>query len=53
MFVQDIKGIKAVPEYRKLHDIVIEYMSLRGGKAMKTLGVRGVGELCRGWGGDA
>lgn len=48
MLVQHIKGMKAVLEYRKLHDRVTEYTSLSGIKALKTLRLRWAGQVFRG-----
>jgi hypothetical protein len=48
---QEIKGMKTVSEYRKLHDIVIEYALLSGVKALKTLRLRWAAQVFRGEGG--
>jgi len=52
MFVQDIRGMKTVPEYRKLHYRVIEYTLRSGVKALKTLRLRWAGQVFRGEGGE-
>ena len=49
--VQDIKGMKAVPEYRKFHDRVTEYTSFGGVKALETLRLRWAGQVFFFWGG--
>jgi hypothetical protein len=39
MLVQHIKGMKAVPEYRKLDDRVTEYTTYNAVKALNTFKV--------------